>query len=947
MKNAIAKQQQINQELSVLIDEDLQQEQELLKALIEEILNANEKIKKAHFERVEDTEAKLKVLNAEVQRIRKTISAQDDAVTEKRLKLLSETKVDYFEALSELRLKDVKSHFSEPLRKHLKDVSQALENHLDDESSTKNLNQHLITYYQALEKEIEKDGNLSVETAHAQGLLFEDLRTVSTPLLDQLIQFLNPVTESLKNHLKKHLSTQDISEIDELFKDILSVKEDDLSDLEEQKNALNEALKNDLNQLNQEYDDELAQALDTQMGSEKERLLTDEVQAQIQSINALQDDIHTVMVSGSNAEDLKKIFKSQLSKLYQTPYGKVLKKVHKSFKKESKRLVNAKKQKRKEHVEQLYEVLLQEKERSIQAFIDVSSLKLRTMHDKTAELEPLFEAFYSDLKHFFELGFNLVKANYELEMTLLEKTSEVHHFIDQIIERKIQFSRRYETLTKALKIKTLDALESKHIHFEKTYAALEIQLEKERLELNRLYGLDKILNGRLLIISKSKIARLNEVELLKYQLYQDESDIALAEKEYDIQVLKAQSLYDHERAINKVQTERVDAGVRVNKAMVQATVKRQVNFADQQIKFAEAEYAARLEHIEYTLNQELEYTEETLGFHYQAFEKRRQEMELEYLSKKHSNDQKKKLFKHSQMLDKILNEEKEIDLDYQKKMAQFEEDRANNIQIKRYLEQIKKANEHAENARNDALELKNKDIASFEALRQESLNRLANIESMMTQPDLLPYHEESVNDQASIRLEEMLKSAETFLNEKISGPRARLEETKERLIELEKQTVSSEEIQKLTQQEVQLNESFEAEIKNLDQVLASKISKLTQKQTQLHEENQTVLDMIDPWIEENITLDVERLNRLNQEASQSLKPLYKNYEERLLNAKLIKEDFINKINRTLSNTLEALIDHRVKTQMILEKVEHRQPASVSEVYKDLKKAFKKELKKIK
>jgi ribonuclease HI len=947
MKNAIAKQQQINQELSVLIDEDLQQEQELLKALIEEILNANEKIKKAHFERVEDTEAKLKVLNAEVQRIRKTISAQDDTVTEKRLKLLNETKVDYFEALGELRLKDVKSHFSEPLRKHLKDISQRLESHLDDKASTKNLNQSLLTYYKALENEIEKDGNLSVEAAHSQGLLFEDIRTTSTPLLDELILFLTPINESLKNHLKNHLTTLDTSEIDELFDDILSVKNDDLSDLNDQKNALNEALKNDLNQLDQSFDDDLAEALDTALGSNKDELLTDDVKAQIEAINALQDEIHTVMVSGSNAEDLKKKFKSKLLKLYQTPYGKILKKVHKSFKKESKRLVEAKKQKRKEHLEQLYEVLLQEKERSIQAFIDVSSLKLRTLHDKTAALEPLFVNVYSDLKNIFELTFNLIKANYDLELTLFEKKAEVNYFIDQIIERKIAFSRRYETLVKALKIKTLDVLEAKHIHFEKTYLSLETQLEKERLELNRLYGLDKILNARLRVISKSKISRLNEVELLKYQLYQDESDISLAEKEYDIQVLKAQSLYDHERAINKVQTERVDAGVRVNKAMVQATVKRQVNFADQQIKFAEAEYAARLEHIEYTLNQELEYTEETLGLHYQAFEKRRQEMELEYLSKKHSNEQKKKLFKHSQMLNKVLNEEKEIDLDYQKKQALFEEDSANTIQIKRYLDQIKKANEHAENARIDALELKNKDIASFQALRQESLDRLANIESMMTEPDLLPYHQESVNDQASIRLQEMLDSAETFLNEKISGPKASLEETKERLIELEKQTLSSEEIQRLTNQEVRLNESFELEIKNLDLALENKLTKLDEKQTQILSDSQTVLDHITPWMEENYSSDTKRLERLNQAMTQSLKTLRKNNEERLLGAKLIKDDFINKINRTLSNTLDSLNDHRVKTQMVLEKVEHRQSSSVNEVYNSLKKAFKKKVNKIK
>lgn len=947
MKNTIAKQQQINQELTVLIDEDLQQEQELLKALIEEILLANEKIKKAHFERVEDTEAKLKVLNAEVQRIRKTIRAQDDTVAEKRLKLLEETKVDYFEAISEIRLKDVKSHFSEPIRTNLKNMADRLTSLINDSTLDKTLGESILTYVVNLSKELNDDAALSLNNSEQQGQFFEAFRDASMSLLDRFKVSLSPIHKGVIKHLEDHLALQDISEIEELFDDINSVKLEDLEDLAQQKNALNEALKNDLDALDQQFDTELSNRLDQALGENRDTLLTENVKQQLESLNRMQDDIHDQMVAGSNAKDLSKTYKQALKRLYQTPYGKILKSVHKSLKKESKQLIDAKKQKRTEHLEQLYEVFLQEKERSIQAFVDTFSLKLRTLIDKTEQLQPLFESFYKDLKSYFETIFELIKAQYELGITVLDLSFNTASFIERITEQKRMVAERYEMMVKTLQIQALDVIETKHYEFEKMRIQLNEQLEKERLELNRIYGLDKILDKRLRTISKSKVARLNEVEALKYQLYQDESDIALAEKEYDIQVLKAQSLYDHERAINKVQTERVDAGVRVNKAMVQATVKRQVNFADQQIKFAEAEYAARLEHIEYTLNQELSYTEETLGYHYQAFEKRRQEMELEYLSKKHSNDQKKKLFKHSDMLNKVLQEEKDIDAEYERKVAEFEEERANSIQIKRYLDQIKKANDHAENARNDALELKDKDIASFEALRQESLDRLANIESMMSQPDLLPYHEETVNDQASIRLQEMLNSAEQFLEEKVAGPKKRLEDTKERLIELEKQAVSSEDIEKLTSQEVALNESFEAALETLSSNTQASLDALNSKQQESHEQTKTMLSSIDEILSHPMVLDSSRLEGQFAYLKKEMKPARDQLNDAILSAKITKDTYLSKIDRTLNKAIEKLIDHRVKTQMVLEKVEHRQAATVKAVYEDLKKAFKKDVKNIK
>ena len=943
MSKLLANQEKINQELAILIDQDLKQEQALLKALIEEILKANEKIKNAHFERVEDTEAKLKVLNAETRRIRKNIRAQDDVVQEKRLALLKETKKDYFNVISELRLKDVKDHFAQPFKKHLKDLSDALVSEVKTTlpNRIKDYQGPIEGFFDALLTLVKKDGDDTLLAIQSYTDTFPQVQDEITEVIQPLKPLILSFKKNLERLLEAHLKHFDTSELDELLKDIEETTQQDLKQINDQMTALDEALVDDLNQIDDAFNQEKKAVLDTylkELPADIDRSLSDQLS---KSLKDLQKQIAKAKDPALEAS-LVKQYKDTQADYFKTPVGKVAKRVEKKFKAESKKLIKVKTQKRNEHLEQAYELKMQSIERSIQFVIDGASLKLRTGLTAVEQGEEtynqtidLFEQYLLDL-------FNFERAIRQLFVSLKSKTIELNQRTADLHLIKESYLGRYKKIVQRLEIQTLQHISQRQADFKKLQIQLESQLEKERLEIQKLYGLSKITDQRFRLISRTKIAKLDEIQALKFQLFQDEADIKLAEKEYDIQVLKAQSVYDHERAINKVQTERIDAGVQVNKAMVQATVKRQVNFADQQIRFADAELAARLEHIEYTLQQELSYTEETLGHHEKAYQKTGAELELDYQSKKQSIEQKKKLFQHSTMLNKVLQEEQDLEISMAEKRQAFEDKVANDVNIHRYREQIAKAKEHAENAKADAIRLHENDIASFEALKEESLQRLANVEKMMAEPTLLPYHEEQEDDIASQRLKEMLASAEMFLNEKLKGPRNRIHDTQERLLLLEKESTDSDELTELLSQENALNESYQDALIEVDLNAKKGIESIERDFHQESSSSTSFVASIDEDINQAIVVLDSQRKSIQNATDKSLKALDKTLEEELREIDSKEDEWIIDLKRTQDDAIRDRMDLVVKMQMKVEKIEGYLRPAIDESFKKLNRAFKKE-----
>lgn len=943
MSNLLAKQDKINQDLTILIDQNLKQEQALLKALIQEILKANEKIKNAHFERVEDTAAKLKVLNAEIKRIRKNIRAQDDVVQEKRLALLKETKKDYFEAVSELRLKDVKDHFGEPFRKHFSDLADSMLANVKMylPNRIKDFQKPVEAFYNHLKKNVKQDGKDSLLNAEVGS----DLLFSAQDDINDTFAYLKPLIISFKNKLDElsemHLQSFDTSELDELLKDIEATTNLDLAIMDDQSNALDEALQDELQQLDETINKEKKAYLDSLL----DKLPSDLDRTESSRLEKVLKDLQKQMAKIKDIallESLEETFKETQEEYYKTAVGKAFKKVDKQFKGETQKLIKIKRIKNNEHLEQCYELKMQKVERSIQAVIDGASLKLRTgistlevSEETYNQTIQLFEQYILDL-FTFERSIRNLFVNIRKKTIELNRQTALQHLA------KTDVLNRYKKVVQSLEINTLQKLTERRYDFKKLQVKMEAQLEKERLEIQMLYAQTKITDQRFRLINRKRITKLDEVQALKFQLFQDEADIKLAEKEYDIQVLKAQSVYDHERAINKVQTERIDAGVQVNKAMVQATVKRQVNFADQQIRFADAELAARLEHIEYTLQQELSYTEETLGHHEKVFAKSRQEIELDYQSKKQSIEQKKKLFQHSSMLKNVIQEEQDLEVFIEEKREFFEEKVATDVNIRRYREQIAKAKEHAENTKEDAIRLHEKDIESFEALKAESMERLANVEQMMAEPALLPYHEEKVDDQASRRLEEMLQSAEGFLNEKLKTPSRRIQDTQERLLNLEEENTSSNELGLLLRQETELKNVYQEAVQKVDEDSKDDIKAIEKAFQQESKAALELIESLDDVIAQETQIDTAAIKTLDQSKEKAIKVLEKTLDVVLREIDSKEDEWIIDLKRMQSDANRDRVDLLVKMQMKVEKIESLLKPAIDDSFKALNRSFKKE-----
>ncbi len=943
MSKLMAKQQQINHELATLIDQDLKQEQALLKALIAEILKANEKIKNAHFERVEDTEAKLKVLNAEIKRIRKNIRGQDDIVQEKRLSLLKETKQDYFAAVSELRLKDVKDHFAMPLHKHIKDLSDGLLADVKQQlpNRFKEFQPPIDLFFQSLQNSITLEAVESIaqatDTAEGINAVNDEIQSVLAPFKALIQSFKTKLDASLDAHLKLF----DTSELDELLRDIEATTMQDLAMIDDQASAIDEALTDELqqmdddfNQLKQDALNEALKGLPTELDKSRSDALAKELK-DLQKQMTKEKDLKQQAI-------LLKTYKATQNRYYKTPVGKISQKIDKKFKAESKQLVLAKKAKRNEHLEQSYELKMQKEERTIQAVIDGASLKLRTNLDVLDIQSETYNQTIDLLEQYLLDLFNFERALESLFVSLRIKVLELSSSVAENAVFKAEYLAHYKQMVQRLEIQSLQSLSNRQFDFKKLHVSMEEKLETERLDIEHLYALSKINDQRFRLINRTRINKIDELQALKFEMFQDESDIKLAEKEYDIQVLKAQSVYDHERAINKVQTERIDAGVHVNKAMVQATVKRQVNFADQQIRFADAELTARLEHIEFTLQQELSYTEETLGYQEKAYVQKQQELELDYQSKKQSIAQKKKLFQHSTMINNVLQEEKDLEIAVEEKREALEDKIANDVNIRRYREQIAKAKEHAENAKADAIRLHEKDIESFEALKAESLERLANVEKMMAEPALLPYHEETIDDQASLRLKEMLESAEGFLKEKLKAPRKRLQDTQERLLALEKEGTSSNELALLLRQEKEIAEVYQHELRQLADKTETEHKRITREFEKEANILASHLSAIDDTLDQPLRVDTAMLKSLGAVNAKQSTALQKALETTLREIDAKEDEWIIDLKRTQDDAIRERMNLVVKTQMKVEKIEGLQKPAINESFKALKKAFRKE-----
>jgi hypothetical protein len=324
------------------------------------------------------------------------------------------------------------------------------------------------------------------------------------------------------------------------------------------------------------------------------------------------------------------------------------------------------------------------------------------------------------------------------------------------------------------------------------------------------------------------------------------------------------------------------------------------------------------------------------------FAKSRQEIELDYQSKKQGIEQKKKLFQHSSMLKNVIQEEHDLEVYIEEKREFFEEKVATDVNIRRYREQIAKAKEHAENTKDDAIRLHEKDIESFEALKAESLNRLANVEQMMAEPALLPYHEEKIDDQASRRLQEMLESAEGFLNEKLKVPSRRIQDTQERLTLLEEESTSSNELGLLLRQESEIVDIHQELVKKVEEDAEESIKAIEKEFDQETKNTNELIESLNEALDQDNQIDSGAIKTLNLSKEKAIKVLEKSLDAVFKEIDSREDELIIDLKRMQNDAKKDRMDLLVKMQSKVEKIEGLLKPAIDHSYKTLNRLFKEE-----
>ena len=276
------------------------------------------------------------------------------------------------------------------------------------------------------------------------------------------------------------------------------------------------------------------------------------------------------------------------------------------------------------------------------------------------------------------------------------------------------------------------------------------------------------------------IEGLRRKEKLLSSIIENEILIENARNEYNIQVEKAQTFYQHDQSINEVQNFRLDSSVDVTKAMIKALIQRQANFAKQQLLFTEEEYISRLRHIETLYNQEIAYLKDQIELYKTPYLEQIEKKSNEHTIRLDEIRKRMNIFVQPKYVNKLKEEEAQEIRSFEKIQIQINTDMALDDTIVKYTNQMNETLKQKEQALEDALNIRNKSLETFNELKLDSESKLEAFEKTIELPKQLPIFDRETVDLSKQRLESALDYAQKLLNEKLEKPIKYLEElTKE------------------------------------------------------------------------------------------------------------------------------------------------------------------------
>lgn len=789
-----------NRDISTIIESDIASEARLLQELVNQVRDANLEVKKNNNQRITETKRKLNELDKEISNLNSSIDLVDRETVIQQLNEMIDAENKIFAARQEVRFFDNKKTPERILT--YDSIYEELVSSVDmlNEQEDMFRNKVLGSNQLLFDKQIE----VTNEIITLMDNLFDSKRDFITNEIKSMTgiydnvkvledEFNSYIKESIDNCYALGLDSgsvfKEVEDDENIEEKIKLDYENKLLEIHKNIEASELKFKNKKEEIELAYD-KYVQNLSTKQEINNEKFLAVEKEQK----KAIDKKLKNIRLQIMDAEK-----KNELSKA-----SKLMKEFDRVEKSTSSLKVTTKLSKelsastKKAHIKSLNSLLAIEKKHLSEINKQNQNLSLEKIKYEESKILYKIKSDYngllddvdinkdrvSNLKEYLDTkvktGRKIIKLKEEIRLKELSMMKENELEELSLVDTFKNFLSELKEI-EALRIKTLKQnIDSyKLIKIEQEYLARK-SIEDTKLDQN-LNDIDKLILSRRneTLIKNEKIKEEANSEII-YQ----ESLINIARKEHELQLIKVESLYENERTLAEEQIERINLGIKVNDVFVKTTLENQLLFATQQIKCAQSEYEIRIESINLTLNQELDYAHKKIDYYKQKYEYEKSKLRKELEDKLEDLNYKLLLFTDEKDNRKIVSKIKKLEDSYNRMIEEIEEVENKDVEILRYDKVIRDANNRAESAILEAGSLRDQTVDSFEALyfqTKQKFDQLEQTDKSNGNIGIMPLLNNTVISSADDRLKKAKREADELYAEKIIKPTQVIEKTKELL----------------------------------------------------------------------------------------------------------------------------------------------------------------------
>ncbi len=854
-----------NKDISTIIESDIASESAILKGLVDQVLKANLEVKKKNNTRITETKRRINELDEEISSLNVSIDDIDRDTAIRQLNEMVDTENNIFLARQEVRFFD-----NEKASEKIEFLEEIYASLLDSIQKMYGFETH---YHNILKDSndmlFERQITLSVDVINLMKDLFDRKSTFVAGITEfkelhaKITEIETKISTTFDDEIASYIarnatSTSSFTDVDDDINISAKIEIDHANKVEELELAIEhlkeshieqmETIRNELtvyeNSIKVELENRDKQSLQAERQKEQER------QDEMKRLRLLIIDSE----KKANFNKMTKLMK-QLDKLEAQKLGVTTQKVEKEFdsltKKTKIKSVTTQKNTEMKYVQDLNKL---EHELALE---NIKYEEAKILYKIKSDRDALVGDQAINKEHIQHLkGLLTEKLTLSKELLSFKRDLRIEELkVMQANElREIELISQFKELLISLKEVEHKRLTNLLIDIN-TY---EVMKQEQVMSVKKAVE-DIKLNQELSSIEKLILKKRNETVIMNEKVKEEansdiiyqESLIDIAKKEHELQLVKVKSLYENERALAEDQINRINLGLKVNDAFVKTTLENQLLFAEQQMKCAESEFEIRVESINLTRGQELDYATKKIDRFKHTYEYEKSKIQKELDDKLEDLNYKLLLFTDEKDNREIQGKIDALQSTYGNMIDEIDQVQNQDQHIIRYQKVIDDANKRADDAIEEASLLKSQTISSFEQLyaaTKEKYDQIIETDQTEETKGIMPVINNQAISNADERLQKAIREAEALYKEKISEPTRIIEERKAFLSE----TVTSTE-----------SDDFIDEQKALKK--------------------------------EKIRIHKEKIDEFHEEQERALKPL----EDMLFKAKLIQEKELEQIRESL------------------------------------------------